>query len=181
MLGSPTCRAVFARAALLRHLEEPPQRVVREHDAVRLHRALLARLGGADAAAVARIAGHLIGCHLLAHRIPWPAQRVLRAAPRPIAARLLTAVIARHTCTFAGSGRFAASFMGGLRLRLSGAPLCGPENPTGGVRLAATFETAAAAILGPNVRVQVTQHGLDGARTCTFQVGWKPPAAFPRA
>ncbi len=52
-------------------------------------------------------AGQGTADYILAHRIPRPAQALIRALPAALGARLLTAAIARHAWTFVGSGRFA--------------------------------------------------------------------------
>jgi divinyl protochlorophyllide a 8-vinyl-reductase len=59
-----------------------------------------------DAGAVLAEAGQGTADYILAHRIPGPARLLIRALPARLGARLLTAAIARHAWTFAGSGRF---------------------------------------------------------------------------
>ncbi|MCC1491489.1 bacteriochlorophyll 4-vinyl reductase [Cognatishimia sp. F0-27] len=79
--------------------------MIPEETAARLHHAL--RVTDPDnAPALARDAGTGTADYILAHRIPGLAQRVLKRAPAPIAARLLAKAIAKHAWTFAGSGRF---------------------------------------------------------------------------
>lgn len=51
-------------------------------------------------------AGLATGDYILAHRIPRAAQRLLKALPWRISARLLSHAIARNAWTFAGSGQF---------------------------------------------------------------------------
>jgi divinyl protochlorophyllide a 8-vinyl-reductase len=57
-----------------------------------------------DAPEILAEAGQGTADYILAHRIPGPAKAVIRALPAPLSARLLTAAIARHAWTFAGSG-----------------------------------------------------------------------------
>jgi len=82
-------------------------RMIPEDDAARLHRLLRREAPGA-APALAAEAGRGTADYILAHRIPKPAQRLLKALPPSLAARLLATAIARHAWTFAGSGQFAA-------------------------------------------------------------------------
>jgi len=168
--GSLLCHAVFAAAALLRHLHTPPRHMVDEHDVVRLHRAMIALLGPVDATTAARVAGERTGAYLLAHRIPRAAQRLLRMLPRGLAARLLAAAIARHAWTFAGSGRFAARHARPLQLSLVAAPLCTDAAPSGSAYLAATFETVFGGILGPGIVVQEGTTTVDGRAAHGFTV-----------
>ncbi|MEF3045974.1 bacteriochlorophyll 4-vinyl reductase [Pseudotabrizicola sp. L79] len=51
-------------------------------------------------------AGRRTADYILAHRIPQPAQRLLKHLPAPVAAWALSRAIATHAWTFAGSGQF---------------------------------------------------------------------------
>jgi len=174
MHGARICRDVFAAAGLERHLEAAPTQMVDESDAARLHRALVETLGFEPATMVAQRAGALTGDYLLAHRIPQPAQRLLRLLPRRLAAALLLRAITRHAWTFAGSGAFSYGFNPTLRLRLRGAPICRlvrSEAPACGY-YAATFERVFAAMLGDSVQVVEMQCEAQGAPECVFNVSW---------
>lgn len=79
--------------------------MIPEADAARLHH----RLRDAepeDAPALAARAGLGTADYILRHRIPAPAQWLLRALPAGPAARLLSRAIAQHAWTFVGSGQF---------------------------------------------------------------------------
>jgi divinyl protochlorophyllide a 8-vinyl-reductase len=79
-----------------------------EGPAARLHQAL--RAAAPDLApALAWAAGTGTADYIRRYRIPHMAQWVLRALPDRSAAHLLSAAIARHAWTFAGSGRFAVT------------------------------------------------------------------------
>lgn len=54
------------------------------------------------------LAGAATADYILAHRIPGPVKALIRALPAPLGARFLTAAIARHAWTFAGSGRLSS-------------------------------------------------------------------------
>jgi divinyl protochlorophyllide a 8-vinyl-reductase len=172
--GPTACRAVFADADALAHLDHPPQAMVDDEVVARLHAALHAVCGAQRAARLSREAGRLTGDYLLAHRIPAAAQRVLRLLPRAIAARVLTASIARHAWTFAGGGRFSYAFAPDLVLSLKGAPVAR--------RLvtacpacdyyAATFERVFAAMLGSKTRVSEIACEARGDAGCRFVVSY---------
>jgi divinyl protochlorophyllide a 8-vinyl-reductase len=83
----------------------PPEGMIPEDDARRLHLALRAAHPD-EAAAIAAEAGARTAAYILTHRIPRPARQLLRALPPALAAALLSRAIARHAWTFAGSGRF---------------------------------------------------------------------------
>lgn len=80
------------------------------------------------AQAILREAGLGTGAYILAHRIPPPAQAVLRLLPARLAARVLARAIARHAWTFAGSGRFRivprAEWASAPSLHAAAAPRC---------------------------------------------------------
>lgn len=101
--GGPEGRARILAAAGIEDLPDGTA-MIPEQDAARLHRQL--RLDAPElAASMAADAGRRTADYILAHRIPRPAQRVLRALPPFAAARLLSKAIAAHAWTFAGSGR----------------------------------------------------------------------------
>jgi len=79
--------------------------MIPETSAARLHSALRAA-EPEMAPALAAHAGLATANYILGHRIPTPAQWVLRALPKGPAARLLSRAIAKHAWTFVGSGRF---------------------------------------------------------------------------
>lgn len=81
--------------------------MIPEVDAANLHRQL--RLDEpTNAPALAKDAGTATADYILAHRIPRPAQRLLKCLPATLAARMLSKAIAQHAWTFVGSGNFRA-------------------------------------------------------------------------
>ena len=82
-----------------------PDRMVPARDALRLHRAVAEILPPDMAEAVARDAGRRTGEYILTHRIPAPAQGLLRLLPRPLAGPMLLGAISRHAWTFAGDAQ----------------------------------------------------------------------------
>ncbi len=112
--------------------------------------------------------------YLLANRIPAFAQRVLKITPRPLAARILVAAIARHAWTFSGSGEFSYQFAPHLRLRIARSPICKglcTEAPACAY-FAATFERVFAEVMGSSLSVTETECAAMGAAACVFEVRW---------
>jgi divinyl protochlorophyllide a 8-vinyl-reductase len=75
------------------------------------------------AALILAEAGQGTADYILAHRIPGPAKTLIRALPAALGARLLTAAIARHAWTFAGSGRFGVVARTPLTFEIADNPL----------------------------------------------------------
>jgi divinyl protochlorophyllide a 8-vinyl-reductase len=171
-LGPEDAARVFAAAGLSHRLAAPPDGMVPEDEVVALHQALRHELGTARARAEGREAGRLTALYLLAHRIPRPAQRVLRWLPAPLAARALLAAIARHAWTFAGSAAFRARAGHPCVVELDGAPTC--RGTTAGEPLcdyyAATFETLFRTLVHRASRVEETECGATGAPACRFEI-----------
>lgn len=165
---------VALRGALLHQagVIAPPQTsgMLPEDDVARLHHAL--RLFLPDrAAAIARAAGLATGDYILRHRIPRAAQWLIRALPSPLGARLLTAAIARHSWTFAGSGTFRVHSRHPLILEIAGNPLAQPpaDAPVCDWH-AAVFERLYGQLVWRNVRVVELCCTAMGARACQFRI-----------
>lgn len=104
-LGADRVAPLMAAADMAR---EPDGRsMVPEADCVRLHRVVRSSEPALSPRLLAE-AGWRTGDYILAHRIPKPAQAILRLLPVGLAARLLARAISRHAWTFTGSGRFRA-------------------------------------------------------------------------
>ncbi|ULO25317.1 bacteriochlorophyll 4-vinyl reductase [Methylocystis sp. SB2] len=172
--GAPLRLEVFEDAGLARYLCAPPTQMISEDDVAQLHRAAIDRLGETKAAAISREAGRRTGDYLLANRIPALAQRVLKFLPRPLAARILVAAIARHAWTFSGSGEFTYEFAPNLRLCIARSPICKglrTEAPACAY-FAATFERVFGEMLGPTLRVTEVECAATGAAACVFEARW---------
>jgi divinyl protochlorophyllide a 8-vinyl-reductase len=170
--GDRICAAIFAQAGIGRYLQDAPDGMIDERDVAALQRATFDQLGAARADGVSRDAGRRTGDYLLAHRIPHPAQTILRHLPRGMSARLLVRAIARHAWTFAGSGAFTFAFDPGLELRIEASPLCRliRREDAACSYYAATFERIFAAMLGPRSRVTETSCAARGDARCCFRV-----------
>lgn len=102
-LGASERASLFEAAAVA--LPPPDAGMLPQGEVIRLHATLREALP-AQSPALLRAAGLGTADYILANRIPTPARRLIRALPRPLGARLLAAAIARHSWTFASSGRF---------------------------------------------------------------------------
>jgi divinyl protochlorophyllide a 8-vinyl-reductase len=174
--GSPA--AVFADAGLSHYLAAPPQQMVDERDVIALQRALRLRLGLTDARAVSFDAGLRTGDYLLAHRIPRPAQRILRLLPPGPASRMLLGAVGRHAWTFSGSGDFSFSasgvFGGSVRASIAGCPICrGAEaqEPVCDFYTGA-FERLFRTLVSRRTEVCEVACQAQGARACVFEMCW---------
>lgn len=110
---------------------------------------------GDQAGAILARAGQGTADYILAHRIPGPAQTLIRALPASLGARLLTAAIARHAWTFAGSGRFGIAARAPLTLEIADNPLSFPGHPCHWH--AAVFARLYQTLVWPRARVETLQ------------------------
>jgi divinyl protochlorophyllide a 8-vinyl-reductase len=165
---------VFAASGLSHYLAAPPQHMVDEAEVARLHRVLRAQAGPGAARAFAFDAGRRTGAYLLAHRIPAPAQRLLRALPRRWAAALLGRAIRRNAWTFAGSGGF--ELQGGPRPSFTVAQCalcrgCRADTPLCDF-YAGTFTALFAALVDPAARAREVACAAQGDPACRFALDW---------
>jgi divinyl protochlorophyllide a 8-vinyl-reductase len=176
MLGAPLSERVFAEADLARHLLRSPQRPVPEQEVRSLHMALRHALGESQAEAVAREAGRRTAQYLLAHRIPGPAQALLRLLPARLALGALLRAMQPQAWTFAGSGRFDSHMIWRgptlAVLSIHDNPLCrGLQLPDPACAYyAATFEHLMRTLVHTRCDVVETDCEAMGAPACRFEV-----------
>jgi divinyl protochlorophyllide a 8-vinyl-reductase len=172
--GRATAAELFTLAGLSTYLQAPPQQMVDEDEARRLHVLLRSRLGARDAAEVSREAGVATAEYLLAHRIPKPVQRLLRALPAALACRVLLVAIRRHAWTFAGSGHFEAEAGSPALLTIRDNPLCRGQVSDVPVcdYYAATFEHLFRRLVHRDTRVTELSCEARGDDACRFELRW---------
>jgi len=173
-VGPMAAQQLFARSGLMHHLLHPPRAMVDELDVAWLHRQLRTDLDPNLSRDVLWDAGTRTGDYLLEHRIPRPAQFVLRRLPTPLAARVLAQAIAKHAWTFAGSGAFRYSPGRPFVLSIRHGPLCGPicaSTPTCHY-YCATFERIFRALVSRHARVTEVACEAAGGDACVFEVAW---------
>jgi divinyl protochlorophyllide a 8-vinyl-reductase len=173
MIGERLRNALLYRAGVA---EPPPDAgMLPEDEVARLHHAV--RLFMPDRAAeIQRAAGLGTGDYILAHRIPPAAQWLIRHVPASVGARLLSAAIAKHSWTFAGSGVFRIASHRPLTFEIAGNPLA-----VGGAACdwhVAVFERLFGALVWPDVRVVEVACSATGARACRFLIGPKGAPAL---
>jgi divinyl protochlorophyllide a 8-vinyl-reductase len=168
--GAQATQALFESAGLAHHLAAPPERMVEEADVVALHQAL-GRTFGAHAPPIARDAGERTARYLLANRIPRAVQRILRAAPPWLAARILLAAIRGNAWTFAGTGTFRASAGRGAAVSVAGGPFAAPGDAAAPLSAfyASVFETLFRELVSAGTRVSTQiERGA-----CALTLDWR--------
>ncbi|MQX34963.1 bacteriochlorophyll 4-vinyl reductase [Roseospira navarrensis] len=174
-VGQADTADLFAEAGLSHHLAVPPDSMVPAADVTALHRVLRARLDRATMVAVSRRAGEATGDYLLAHRIPKPAQVVLKLLPPVPAARILIKAMGKHAWTFAGAGRFEGHAGRPTRLVIAGGPIQAAV-PGAGIAVcdyyAATFERLFRELVARKATVREVACEAAGGTACTFEVVW---------
>ena len=165
---------VFADAGLAHHLVTPPSEMVDERDVIALQRALRLRLGLTEARAVSFDAGLRTGDYLLAHRIPRPAQRVLRLLPPGPASRMLLKAVGKHAWTFSGSGVFSFTTGRPLQVSIAGCPICRGSQAQEPVCdfYAGAFERLFRTLVSRRTEVREVACQAQGAPACVFEMSW---------
>lgn len=152
-------------------LPAPGEGMVPEGDVARLHHAVRQAYGDRATDLLDR-AGDAVGAYLLANRIPAAAKAVIRALPKPLAERALTAAILKHGWTFAGSGRVAVEARGPLTLSVAANPFVAldrAEVPQCHWH-SAVFRRLYATLVWPEARVTETVCCACGDPACRFEV-----------
>jgi len=167
LIGPALRGALLHRAGVA---EPPPDAGMWPEDEVaHLHRAIWLYLPD-RAPAIQSAAGRATADYILAHRIPALAQRLIRALPAPLGARLLAAAIAKHAWTFAGSGRFRVTGYRPLTFEIAANPLA-EGTGTGSCHWhAAVFRRLFEALVWPRVEVRERACAAAGARACVFEL-----------
>ena len=165
------------RGALLYRagVDEPPPDagMLPEDEVARLHHAVRLFLPE-RAPEIQRAAGLATGDYILAHRIPKPAQRLIRALPGWAGARLLSAAIAKHAWTFAGSGAFRIVSHRPLVFEIAQNPLAqGPADAPICHWHRAVFARLFGALVWPDVQVTELDCAATGAPACRFLIAPK--------
>jgi divinyl protochlorophyllide a 8-vinyl-reductase len=173
--GREAAERIFAAADLSPYLTTPPEQMVPETEVIALHQALRAELAVDAAARVAHDAGVRTGDYLLAHRIPKPAQRVLKWLPPALACKMLLSAVAKNAWTFVGSGHYGFAMGDPVQVTIGDCAIC--RGATATVPLC-DFYTGAFArlcqiLVSPHTRVRETQCQALGAPACQFEITWR--------
>ena len=162
-------RQVYLRAGHPDWLASPPEEMIAEQDAARVHAALSDLVDPDRACAFVREAGMRTGDYILANRIPKTARMLLRLMPAPIAAKLLVEAISSHAWTFAGSGRFRYELSRPVLLEIADNPLADQH---GCVWHAAVFQRLFQSLVRAETSVREIACSRSGAAVCRFAVDW---------
>ncbi|MBN2885950.1 MAG: bacteriochlorophyll 4-vinyl reductase [Chromatiaceae bacterium] len=165
---------LFTAAGLAHYLDAMPDAMVDEREVSRLQTALREQLGIARARAISRDAGRRTGDYLLAHRIPKPAQRLLKLLPAGLASQVLIKAIGKNAWTFAGSGHFSAAPGKPVRLTIQNGPICAgakADEPLCDF-YAGTFERLFRVLVQRETQVTETACQAQGAEACVFEARW---------
>ncbi|MDT8857908.1 bacteriochlorophyll 4-vinyl reductase [Paracoccaceae bacterium Fryx2] len=165
--GAQIRRALFACADLI---PPPPDAgMLPEDEVARLHHALRLYLPH-KAPHLSRLAGLAVGDYILANRIPKLAQRLIKALPAPLGARLLAIAITKHAWTFAGSGAFRVVNHRPLTFEIANNPLVASDTAATPQCHwhAAVFERLFSQLVWPDVTVEETTCCACGDPACVF-------------
>ncbi|MFP4077153.1 MAG: bacteriochlorophyll 4-vinyl reductase [Halochromatium sp.] len=165
---------VFGAAGLTHYLDEPPEAMVDERDVTALQQALRAQLDAETARGIGHDAGLRTGDYLLAHRIPRPAQRLLKLLPPGPASALLLKAVGKHAWTFSGSGDFSYTIGRPVQVRIQDCPLCRGSQADVPVCdfYRGTFERLFTTLVHRKTQVIETQCQAMGAEACVFEMRW---------
>ena len=168
LIGERLRGALLYRAGV--DVPPPDAGMLPEEEVARLHHAV--RLYLPDRAAeIQRAAGLATGDYILAHRIPKLAQRLIRALPSALGARVLALAITKHAWTFAGSGVFRVLGHAPLRVDIRNNPLAQPGADAPVCHWhAAVFERLFSALVWPSVEVVEERCIATGAESCLFRI-----------
>jgi len=171
-IGSSLTRRLFTEAGLDAHLQAPPEAMVDERDVTALHRTMRRHIGLEPAEGIHHAAGRATGDYLLAHRIPLPAQRLLRILPARWSARLLAVAIRRSAWTFTGSGRLRIEWGSWPAFVLEDCPLCrgAREARPCCSYFAATFSRLYERLVSPDIVVHEIRCAAMGMPHCRFEL-----------
>ncbi len=145
--------------------------LIPEGPAAALHQALRRKLPH-EAPWIAREAGLGTADYILRHRIPKPAQILLRRLPARLAAPILAKAIAKHAWTFAGSGRFRIASARPLVFTLQDNPVVRGERSDRPLCTwhEAVFERLFRSLVASRARVAETACCAQGAAACRFEI-----------
>ncbi len=172
--GPVRTRDLFSSVGLTRYLDAPPHQMIDEREVIALHTAVREGLVENAVSAVNCDAGLATGDYLLAHRIPRPAQVVLRMLPARLAGALLLTAIRRHAWTFAGSGHFSAQGSKPILITIEDCPICRGAHTRAAAcgYYTATFTRLFTRLVHPRARVRETACIARGDSACRFEVDW---------
>lgn len=164
--GERLADQVFLAAGLDGILANPPERMVDQAIAARLHDTLRHALPPNDATRIAADAGRRTADYLLANRIPRPAQWVMKLLPPRLSARVLLKAMQANAWTYAGTGRVRTQAGDPCMIEIVDNPLAQPYCPWH----VAVFERLFQSLVSKSARVSQTACCASGAHACRFEI-----------
>lgn len=124
---------------------------------------------------IAIAAGQGTGDYILAHRIPYAAQALLRALPARLAAPILTRAIRAHGWTFCGTGTLLATSGPPVVFTLVDNPIIRGEHADSPLCHwhATVFERLFSRLVHPRAQALETACCATGAASCRFEIDWR--------
>ncbi len=171
--GQIAAQRVASAARCDHWLSTPPTEMVDEIPVIALFRAL-ERVLPHDSDRIAWEAGTRTADYILTHRIPKPAQRILKILPARLAAPILLKAIAKHAWTFAGSGSVKVHGARPFRVEIEHNPLTiGLHHPEPACHWhRAVFTRLFQTLVHKRTKVRELSCGACGAKTCVFELSW---------
>lgn len=150
-----------------------PGAMVDEREAQAFVRVVMRELGEHDGARVLHEAGHRTADYLMAHRIPRPAQWIMKALPARAGLAVLLKAMRANAWTFAGSGSFSVhTHRRGADLSFHRCAMCRDMYSDAPVCdfYAGTFEHLIRTLVAPQAHVTEVECEAQGAACCRFEV-----------
>ncbi|MBB1073387.1 bacteriochlorophyll 4-vinyl reductase [Rhodoferax sp. 4810] len=165
---------IFTTAGLTHYLTALPTQMVPETEVTALAAALRQHLDADAARAVSHDAGQRTGDYLLAHRIPKPAQRVLRLLPPALACRMLLKAIEKNAWTFVGSGHYHFNLRRPVQITIAHCPLCRDATAPQPICdfYVGAFERLCQTLVSRRTQVTEIACQAAGAPACVFELRW---------
>lgn len=150
-----------------------PGAMVDEREAQAFVHVVMRELGVRDGARVLHEAGHRTADYLMTHRIPRPAQWIIRALPARAGLAILLKAIRANAWTFAGSGSFSVrAHQHRADLTFHRCAMCRDMHTDTPVCdfYAGTFEHLIRTLVAPRAHVAEVECQAQGAACCRFEV-----------
>lgn len=171
--GEAAVNEVFEGSGFGVLIEHPPENMIDERVPAALFAMLWRTRSDAMARCIAADAGYRTALYVLEHRIPQPAQILLRCMPRVLARRALLKAIEKNAWTFVGSGRCRTQPGRTAIIEILDNPLCMP----GCVWHVAVFATLFKKLgLGP-IHIKHPRCCAFGYSTCRFEIAFDAQCA----
>jgi divinyl protochlorophyllide a 8-vinyl-reductase len=168
-------RHILEGAGLEHLLAETPSEMVEEQSFHALVVSMLDLLGPTAVGEALARAGELTAGYLLAHRIPRPAQWLLRPLPPGPALAALLPAIAKNAWTFGESGAFSYTLGHRPQITIANHALCDTPEVAGAIChfYQGTFRTLFRTLVHPEAQLREAACQGRGDATCVYEIIWR--------